>query len=360
MKKFLLSIVLITFVVAARTQTPTIVTPATNCFVFRNFNASDEGFSSPSIYSGSDDVSFFWDATAGAEIETSGLTVRSGSLISPVYLQAAPGNVTLGFRYEAPAGCEYRIRIITGVISSPLEILATTANGPVYTLLPSTSGTICLSLTDGDLTLGRPVRFEFTFRLNQPGNVVFDDLSLSVAAGALPVTFEGFIARKNADESLQLLWNVGEEDNVKRYVVESSKDGLNFTTAGYVTATGKSIYSLAYPKLAQTTYFRIKNEDFDGRSKYSPVIKVYQKEQMNGQIQLYPMPATDMVTVQHKEAISKGTINLYNSNGKMLQQVIVIPHSFQTQISLDQLAKGMYLVSYYDGQSVSSAKLVKY
>jgi hypothetical protein len=43
MKKFLLSVVLIAFVLAAHTQTPTIVTPATNCFVFRNFNASDEG-----------------------------------------------------------------------------------------------------------------------------------------------------------------------------------------------------------------------------------------------------------------------------------------------------------------------------
>ena len=86
MKRFLLIAIMITLGIAAIAQYPTIVTTATNCVVFRNFNTSDEGFSSPSIYSGNDDVSFFWNAGAGAEIESSGLTARSGSQIGRAHV----------------------------------------------------------------------------------------------------------------------------------------------------------------------------------------------------------------------------------------------------------------------------------
>jgi Secretion system C-terminal sorting domain len=361
MKKFLLLSVIIASGITAMAQYPTIVTAATNCNIFRNFNNSDEGFSSPSIYSSGDDVSFFWNGGEGAEIESSGLTVRSGSLISPVYVQSEPGRVTLGFKYVAPPGTEYRIRIITAISNAPLEILATSANGPVYTPLPSTAGNICLLFTDEDLTVGKMIRFEFTFRNTQAGDVLFDDLALSVAGGPLPVTFEGFVARENSDGTVKLLWNVGDEINVKGYYVESSVNGIDFTTAGYVTAIGKSIYSLDYPgKLLQTMYFRVKNIDMDGRSKYTPIIKVYVKNKLTASIQAYPVPANELVTIQHNKSSLSAQITLYSPDGKLLQQVRAMPNTFQTQLNINKLAPGIYIVKYEDGISdVQSTKLIR-
>ena len=362
MKKFLLSAIVIATGIVAVAQSPTIVTTATNCNVFRNFNNSDEGFSSPSIYSDGNDVSFFWSALAGNETENSGLAIRSGSLISPVYLQSEPGHLTIGFKYVVPAGTEYRIRVITAVSSGPLEILATTANGPMYTSLAGTSGTVCLLFSDADLVIGQMVRFEFTFRAILPGNMQFDDLSLSVAGGPLPVTFEGFVARKNSDETVKLLWNVGDEINVKGYYVESSTNGVDFATAGYVTATGKSIYSLDYPgKMVQTMYFRVKNIDFDGRSKYTSIIKVYTKDQARAQIQLYPMPAKDLVTIQHNKAPEKAVITLLSPEGKILQEKIVAANTLQTQLNISGLAAGIYIVHYDDGNNdIQTVKLIKH
>ncbi len=361
MKKFLLSAIAIASGIAAIAQSPTIVTTATNCTVFRNFNASDEGFSAPSIYSDANDVAFFWNAGLGAELESSGLTVRNGSLISPVYIQSEDGRATIGFSYVAPAGTEYRIRIISGATSPPLEILANTANGPVYTALPSTSGSICLLLTDADLTAGRQIRFEFTFRATQPGNIQFDNLSLSVAGGPLPVTFEGFVARRDNDGSVKLLWNVGEEVNVKGYYVESSTNGVDFTSAGYVTASGKKIYSLDYPgKQMQTMFFRVKNIDFDGRSKYSSIIKVYVREQTGAQIQLYPVPATDQVTVQHNKSPERTIITIVSPEGRVVRQVRASLNTLQTQVNISNLPKGIYIVKYDDGSGeVQSLKLIK-
>ena len=361
MKKVLLAAIMIASGIVANAQSPTIVTESSNCTVFRNFNNSNEGFSAPSIYSDGNDVPFFWNAAAGTEIESSGITVRNASLISPIYFITAPGQVTAGFWYSAPAGTQYRIRVISAVISFPIEVLANTANGPAYSALPGTSGNICLSLTDPDLTIGRAVRFEFTFRANQPGDIIFDDLALSVAGGPLPVVFEGFVARKNADGSVKLLWNVGTETNVKGYYVESSINGVDFTNAGYVMASGKSIYSLDYPgKLSQTTFFRVKNVDFDGSSKYTPIIKVYSKDQTGAQIEIYPVPAKDMVTIQHNKSSENSFITLLSPDGKIIKHIEATPNTLQTQININNLATGIYIVRYDNGNGdVQSAKLVK-
>jgi hypothetical protein len=362
MKKCLLSVLVSCFGIAAFSQSPTTVTPATTCNVSHSFDNSHEGFSSPSIYSDANDVEFRWDAGAGAEIERSGLFLRTASLISPVYLLGTSGFTTVGFKFAAPIGTEYRIRIISAITSSPLEVLATTSNGPVYTALTSAAGTICVMLTDQDLTVGRLIRFEFTFRAVLPGNILFDDMSIAIASGGpLPVTFEGFVARQNNDGSLKLLWNVSEELNVEGYAVESSTNGTSFRRVGYVTATGKNIYGLELPeKQLQTMYYRVKNIDVAGNSKYTTIIKVYNKEQTSLQIQLYPMPATDIATLQHSRSEANALITVFSQEGKLMFQVRPVLNSLQTQLKINTLASGLYFVRFDDGSgAVQSIKLLK-
>jgi Secretion system C-terminal sorting domain len=361
MRTFLLSAAILFTGIVVQGQSPTTVTPATNCVVYHNFNSSGEGFSSPSIYAGQDDVEFNWNSTMGVELETSGLMARSGSLISPVYLQTIAGSTTIGFRYVAPAGTEYRIRIISAQASPPLEILATTASGPVYTPLSATSGNICILLTDADLVPGRLIRIEFTFRMILAGDVLFDDLAQSVQASPLPVTFEGFVARKNTDGSIKLLWNVGEESNVKGYYVETSTNGVNFTSVGFVTAAGKSIYSFNNPGiLKQTTFFRIRNLDFDGASKYSIVIRMYAGENADPAIRIYPVPANEQVTIQHNPSAMPSMITLIGMDGRIVRQVYSVPYTYQTQLNIHTLAKGLYLVRFDDGQAnIQIGKLIK-
>lgn len=359
-KNLLLSVVILT-AIAANAQFPTTVSNANNCSVFRNFNASHEGFSSPSIYSDPNDVSFYWDAALGAEIETSQLTMRTGSLISPIYVQTEPGVATLGFKYSVPLGTSYRVRIISAEPNDPLEILATTANGPVYTPFTQTSGNICLLLMDADLVAGKKVRFEFAYRGTQPGSFLFDDLALSVAAGPLPVTFQGFVARKNSDGTIKLLWNVAKEQNVKGYIVETSTNGADFKNGGYVSAAQKDVYSFDYHgQQSARMFFRIKNVDFDGKSTYSSIIKVFAKDQTGSGIQLYPVPASEQVTIQHLKASPNTMITLYSAVGKLLQQVRAAPLTLQTQLNISNLAKGVYIVKYTDGMAKEqSAMLIK-
>ena len=364
MKKFLLAASSCLTFIAAFAQYPTTATNITGCTVFKNFDKTNEGFSSPSIYSDANDVAFNYSPTAGAEIEQSGLNGRTGSLISPIYVLPETGQTTVGFKYEAPAGTEYRIRIITAVSNPPLEILATTANGPVYTALPGTSGNICVRLTDQDLVAGQQIRFEFTFRVKTGTaneRVLFDDLSLAVQGGPLPVTFEGFVARKMDDGSTKLLWNVGQEINVQGYNVETSNNGVSFQNIGYVAATGKNVYSFNYAdKISGIVYFRIKNIDFDGKTKYSAIIKLYNKETVLDKLQVYPQPAYEQVTIQHNKANDQATFTLFNAEGKIILQKMAMPNTQQTQINIGSLNSGIYMVRYDCGTGkVQTKTLIK-
>jgi Secretion system C-terminal sorting domain len=362
MKKLLLIAIICSSALAAAAQYPTTVSAANNCNVFRNFNNSDEGFSSPSIYSDGNDLSFFWNAGLGAEIESSGFNgQRSASLISPVYIQTDPGVVTVGFKYNVPNGTEYRIRVISSASSAPLEVIATTANGPVYTALPGTSGNVCVLLTDADLTVGRLIRFEFTFKTNTPGNMLFDDLAISVLGGPLPVTFEGVTSKINSNGSVKLLWNVGQEVNVKGYYLETSSNGTDFSNAGYVAAAGKNIYSMDYyGKMSPVTYFRVKNIDFDGKSKYSTIIRVYTK-QTDLHLQVYPTPAKEQVTVEHSLALLNSMITLLRADGTILRKIYVDPGTVNTQLNVSTLAKGIYIIRFDNGaENSESVKFIKY
>jgi hypothetical protein len=363
MKKIYSAFVMLLIISAlAKAQSPTSVFTSSDCNTVRNFDASDEGFSSPSIYSNDDNVSFYWHASAGALVDSSGLPAREGSVISPLFINNMSGQTVVGFSYSAPVGTQYRIRVISGTIGAPLEILATTANGPIWTALPSTSGSMCLLLVDADFTPAQGLRYEFTFRSALPDNIVFDNFSINSANAPLPVTFLGFVAKKNDNGSTKLLWNVGDEINVNNYVVERSMNGTDFTVVGSVNAAGKANYSLEDNKASvETRYYRVKNVDIDGKSKYTPVIKVVGAQRTSGQIQLYPVPAQDQVYVQHDKAPAKATITIYSLDGRMVKQVQAIANTYQTSLNIVELKAGIYLVRYDDGEGdIQSAKLIKH
>jgi hypothetical protein len=366
MKKFLLSLSLMTGLLAAQAQTPSTSGPGSNCNVFRNFNQFDEDFTTPSIYSDDDDVSLFYNTTRGALVENSGLTgARRGSVISPAYLNSLDNEVTVGFAYEAPAGTEYRIRVVSALSNPPERILATTANGSVYTPLPSTSGTICVRIQDLDLNANEAYRFEVTYRYSGPTGsgatpFLFDDIALTVVGGPLPVTFEGFLARPNADGTTKLLWDVAREINVSRYDVETSTDGRNFSTVAQVNASGKSVYAHNYTALIKgTMFFRIKSVDADGSAKYSGIIRVKGDNQATT-INVYPIPATDKVYVEHNKVGNNAMITVLSPDGKVIKQQRPVANSYQTQVNVNELKPGVYFVRYDNGEGkVETVKLVK-
>jgi hypothetical protein len=192
--------------------------------------------------------------------------------------------------------------------------------------------------------------------------MIFDNFAINSSNAPLPVTFLGLVAKKNDNGTVKLLWDVGEEINVNSYSVEKSSNGTDFTAIGSVPATGKSTYSLVDNQTSEleTRYYRVKNIDIDGRSKYTPIIKVAGKR-TSGHIQLYPVPAHDHVYVQHDNAPSEANITLFYGDGRLMRQVRAIPGSYQTYIDISGLGAGMYILKYDDGRGdIQAEKMIKF
>lgn len=344
-------------------QHPTIVAPSNKCDVIEDFNDHSGDYRSPSIFTESDYTEFNWDSVGGQWVEHSGLAVRSGSLISCVYVNQQPsGGIDLGFRYKACSGGQYRVRIINVACTcvAGYDIVATTANGPVWTNFPADSGRLCIRLNDEDLYQGQKFRIEVSYRGTVPCDWEFDDISLGGDQGAiiLPVTFMGISAAKE-NSGTSIKWDVADEIDVQRYDVERSYDGINFSRVGSVSANKKPAYNYvdATPS-AGTVYYRVKNVDIDGRFKYSSIARLSGKSS-SIVLKAFPLPARDQLTVQH-DKMNGGMLTLATADGRTVRQQVISSGTIQTQVALNGLTAGLYILRVDDGNgNVESMKVVK-
>ena len=346
-------------------QSPTTTAKSNACNVVEDFNSTSGGFRAPSIFTESNYTEFNWDATNGYWIEKSGQNVRSASLISPLYLNdQMSGGLDIGFKYLAGKGGEYRVRVLNVECSciGGYDIIATTAVGDVWTKLPEEEGKLCIRINDADIIKGQKLRFEISFRNNQFGDFIFDDLSLGqVAASPLPVTFMGIVANRNNND-VNLKWEVGQEVNVSEYEVERSLNGGSFTTIGTVSASGKTVYTFAdITNDKSTFYYRLKSVDNDGRTKYSGIIKVKGAgSSYSNTLKLYPLPARNEVTLEHKKLSSGAQLTLNAMDGRAVKVIHPSPGASHTPIDLSNVLPGIYLVRLSDGEgNVETVKLVK-
>jgi hypothetical protein len=125
---------------------------------------------------------------------------------------------------------------------------------------------------------------------------------------ALPVKF-GAIKVYEKQNGIQLDWRVYSENKVRSYEIERSADGRSYTSVGSLpalynnTSDGDYGFFDANP-LSGTSYYRIKNNDLDGKSAYSIVLRVNRNKTIKG-LSLYPNPvANGIVLLQGSDLVA--------------------------------------------------------
>jgi hypothetical protein len=118
----------------------------------------------------------------------------------------------------------------------------------------------------------------------------------------LPVTLVQFLADKNPDGSVGVLWTTSQEENSSYYDVERSSDQSGWVTLGTVKAKGYSSIPTSYSytdklPLDGTGYYRLKMVDLDGKYKYSNTVTVTSSE--NDQpLVIYSNPFSDQIRMK--------------------------------------------------------------
>jgi hypothetical protein len=135
----------------------------------------------------------------------------------------------------------------------------------------------------------------------------------------VPVTFSNYTALLQ-NSGIKISWSVTNEVNVNKYVVEKSKDAINFSEAGFITATGLANYNwIDANNISGNNYYRIKAIDKDGSFKITSVMKITQGKENTG-VTVYPNPVKNGMVNLEVSALVKGvyTAQLLNSEGRTI------------------------------------------
>ncbi|MCP9767702.1 T9SS C-terminal target domain-containing protein [Lacihabitans sp. LS3-19] len=141
-------------------------------------------------------------------------------------------------------------------------------------------------------------------------------------SSVFPLDLLSFEAKRNYELSINLLWQTTSESNFSHFEIQRSTDAKSFETIGKVKGDGSlnavSEYAFVDEKpLDGINYYRLKQVDIDNSFEFSKIISV--NLFLDGQVEVYPNPCTDFITLKNvkKEEISDAY--LYNNNGKLLK-----------------------------------------
>jgi hypothetical protein len=174
----------------------------------------------------------------------------------------------------------------------------------------------------------------------------------------LPIEMALFEIRK-ADNSVNLIWTTASETNNDYFTIERSADGRNFAAIGMVDGAGNSTSSLDYSytddePLAGTSYYRIKQTDYDGQFSYSDVRAVkFSKDKL---IRFSYRPSSGDVNIQSDEGAFE--VIIVDMTGREVKSLTKGFNDFT--ISVDDLMPGTYAAKINLEGHTETFKFVKF
>jgi hypothetical protein len=169
------------------------------------------------------------------------------------------------------------------------------------------------------------------------------------------ITFRGIVQSK----SNKLFWSTASELNNNYFTLEKSSDAISFKPFAIISGAGNStiLNNYSYFDLAPfngITYYRLKQTDFDGTSKYANIISLDNKYDQINVSNVYPNPANQLVNFDFYSPIEgKLSVSVYAYNGQLISQ-----ESFSIQEgnnnlkkAINDYSKGIYLIHFYFDQT---------
>ncbi|MEO8763708.1 MAG: hypothetical protein ABI416_05445 [Ginsengibacter sp.] len=178
--------------------------------------------------------------------------------------------------------------------------------------------------------------------LDPGGNTIVDfsveNIPASYAVNRFRITFKPLavldcrftsVKAAQANKDIKIEWKVENELNIIEYVIEKSKNGMQFTN---LSATRPTLNSEPSPVYIITdihafegyNYYRIKSVDQKEKTKYTHIVKVWMGKGRHG-ITIYPNPVVNGVIgiqLNNMQAGKYAVILLNNSGEKMFDKII--------------------------------------
>ncbi len=175
----------------------------------------------------------------------------------------------------------------------------------------------------------------------------------------LPVAVDANADWISADAS-EVVWECNANQNFSRFEVERSVDGANFSRIGQIEAANISMESenrkqwrfqdLSTPH-SEVVYYRVKVIGQDNEVAYSDVMTLHRMNQFALDINAWPVPADDRLTVTFAEAKAGTLLEVVDVSGKLVfQQAISADLKKEASMEMDtrNWSNGIYLLRMKD------------
>jgi hypothetical protein len=209
--------------------------------------------------------------------------------------------------------------------------------------------------------------------LSSSALTAFGDFGIASVSSVnvLPVKWLGFNATKINENLVQLNWSTAAEVNNKGFEIETSLNGVDFKSIGFVKGNGNSNKKLNYTfndnnaSISNTgSYYRLKQIDFDGAFNYSNTIKVSNNDEfLTENIEVSPNPFVNEISIK-LNALASNTINIqiFNVDGKLQAERNYLVNIGLNNIELNDISnlpKGLYVLKVNQNGVSKSFKLIK-
>lgn len=181
------------------------------------------------------------------------------------------------------------------------------------------------------------------------GNGRGDAIAGTPTSVTLPVVWKSFLAYKQ-NSAVLLSWSTATEQNTKDFEVFHSIDASQWNLLGSRLAAGNSNvmrdYSFTHAAPLKNNvynYYRIKQNDLDGKYSYSKIVSIIYNEP--GQdVLIYPNPVGDVVNIYLAETQE---VKLFSISGSLVWQGEMLAGN--NKLSLNQLPGGVYFLQTIHG-----------
>jgi Ice-binding-like/Secretion system C-terminal sorting domain len=174
----------------------------------------------------------------------------------------------------------------------------------------------------------------------------------------LPVKLISFGATCNG-KNIFFKWATASEINNHYFTLESSSDQHKWESISKIKGAGTSnsvnTYSYLFlDRLSTNSYYRLKQTDIDGHFSYSNIVAFSQCNDEAIAIELYPNPATGIVSLSSQNVNQSGSVSVYD----MIGMKVYHSEEFPSTIDLSAQPNGIYFLHFTNGHQNQIKKIM--
>lgn len=201
-----------------------------------------------------------------------------------------------------------------------------------------------------------------------PGVTSFSPWTMAGSVNPLPIELLSFSAQANDQRTVDLGWVTATEINNDYFTVERSQDLMHYEMVATQNGAGNSNQILTYTDVdlrpyGGTSYYRLKQTDFDGNFSYSAPVSVNLEHGLAFDLTVFPNPGTAQQLYATVAGIAGKTLSwqLDDLAGQRLwnmSQAMQGVETMQQKLPLGHLAAGVYLLKASDGIHQKTVRIV--